>query len=237
MTDQAHHYRCSHVISIDGEAPFLHGPCAALGAVVIDVVSERVVDQFAARLIPSDDPSSDFARLKGVADPWCLANIYPILEDSERWAGRNQFDKQGAMLLSFFLWWSAWSKSVPEAASRAASDEVSSEMAWLLRCTLEAAKSAGATKEGDAITVADWCYPVEAGMFSSVLSSHPSWGLLGPKPIHEIATLRLADSLANPTLGPTTQLDTGCPHDPLYDAEQSGMECVTLLKRLRKRKE
>lgn len=228
-------YRCSHVLSFDGEASHLHGQITAVGAVVFDVVTETEVDRFAARLDPDGE---EYKRGKAQADPWCLENVYPILEEPARWKDRLSVRTEQQLLLAFYLWWAAWTRGLPKVLDAASREEVTFEQAHALQTAIERAHEEsirrGVTTDMDVLTVADWAHPVEHNLFSRVLGARREWGLCGPKPIHEIATLRLCDSLVNPDLGQGVVLapNEGRPHDPLYDAIQSGLEAIALLKRL-----
>lgn len=248
---KTHPYRCSHVICVDGEAAFLHGPIIAVGAVVFDVERELVVDEFAARLAPpsaerrwTDPPASErgkseYEKNKAVADAWVLSNVYPILENDKLWTAplRHSYARSETMLDHFFIWWACWSRTVSLLAltRECAGPSSSYEASKIISETLERSTSVGVQNENDALTFADWAYPVEHKLFARALERRKEWGLLGPKPIHEIASLRLADSLCNPMLHPTSASEAGgTPHDPAFDAYVSGKEAIALLKRLKK---
>ena len=223
------------IISVDGEAASLAGEIFAIGAAVIEARSGRIVDQYMGRLtkdeIYSKNPNQ-FVREHV---------INPVLG---RWIDIAFVTSSKAILHQhFFAWWRMWSAGTSGfGIHRVIQHHVSAS--WLdsrVAFDLVNRASVASAHEGlleaeEIITVADFGFPVESTIFRQCILLHPDFEFLGPMPLHDIATLRLAAKLAAPRVSPTKQSYKsigGVEHNPLDDAIVSGLETVELLEILR----
>jgi hypothetical protein len=220
------------VISIDGEASTLAGSVFAIGAAVIEAGSGRVVDRFMARLtkqkILSTNPST-FTKENVIG---------PVMN---RWSDIALIEGSDVHLhASFFAWWRCWTAGVTWAGVdrviKVHEKAMGLDFLWVTnikRALSVAMAYEGLVKEEEIITVADWGFPVEHNIFLRSITLDPAFEMLGPAPMHEISTLRLAASLAAPSVAPIAQRYAsfgGLEHNPLDDAIVSGMEAVDLLR-------
>lgn len=198
--------RCSLILCVDAESNGLTGEILAIGALVVGVSTPSVViDSFRCR-----------APWPGDLNPWVKDNVPPL--DDCGWEDPACLAEDAIQMLERFWRWYRWWMCGPEIRVDDSDADISSRR-WLR-----------SKRDPDRmIVLADHAFPVETGLFSRAIAlDRAGREFLGPNPLHELATIRLARQVARPSdpLYASPRRPMHRDHDPYDDAWSSAMEAA-----------